>query len=376
MRFALTGSRVFDGDTIRTGVAVLVEDTRIAAIVEESQLDGDVPRRRLDGGLLAPGFIDVQVNGGGGTLFNADPSPQGIARLAQAHRRFGTTGLLPTVITDRPQVLERAIAAVRAARAADVPGVLGIHAEGPFLDPPRRGAHDAHHIRQIADADVAALESADCGALMLTLAPNRVAPALIARLARAGILVSLGHSAAAGDEAQAALAAGARAFTHLFNAMSQMENRKPGMVGVALADRESYCSIIADGHHVDDITLKVALAAKPRDRIMLITDAMSTAAGGPDSFDLQGRLVTRVDGRLELDDGTLAGSDLTMDAAVRHCVAKLGLPLEDALRSASLNPATFLGRDHDLGRIAPGHLASLVHLNDALQVCNTWINGA
>ena len=376
MRFALTGSQIFDGETIRNGVAVLVEDTRIAAVVEESRLDGDVPRRRLDGGLLAPGFIDVQVNGGGGTLFNADPSAEGIARLAQAHRRFGTTGLLPTVITDRPRVLELAIAAVRAARAAGVPGVLGIHAEGPFLDPPRRGAHDARHIRQIADADIAVLESADCGALMLTLAPNRVAPALIKRLARSGILVSLGHSAATSSEAQAALAAGARAFTHLFNAMSQLENRKPGMVGVALADRESYCSIIADGHHVDDITLKVALAAKPRDRIMLISDAMSTAAGGPESFDLQGRRVTRVDGRLELDDGTLAGSDLTMDAAVRHCVVKLGLPLEDALRLASLNPATFLGRDHDLGRIAPGHLASLVHLSDDLQVRNTWIDGA
>src|SRR5262249_17146148 len=150
----------------------------------------------------------------------------------------------------------------------------------------------------------------------------------------------------------------------LFNAMSQLENRKPGMVGVALADRESYCSIIADGHHVDDIALKVALAAKPRDRIMLVTDAMSSAAGGPGSFDLQGRRGTRADARLELADGTLAGSDLTMDAAVRYCVNRLGVGLEDALRMASLNPATFLGRGHDLGRIAPGYLASLVHLGD------------
>jgi len=376
MRFALTGARVFDGETIRKDVAVLVEGAHIAGIIAEATRDDGISRRRLDGGLLAPGFVDIQVNGGGGTLFNADPTPDGIARMAAAHRRFGTTGLLPTVITDRPEVLEQAIAAIRTARAAGVPGVLGIHIEGPFLDAPRRGAHDARYLRDITDADIAMLESADCGALVLTLAPNRVAPAIIARLARSGVLVSLGHSAATGEEARTALAAGARAFTHLFNAMSPLENRKPGMVGVALADRESYCGIIADGHHVDDIALKVAVAAKPRDRIMLVTDAMSSAAGGPDSFDLQGRRVTRVDGRLALADGTLAGSDLTMDAAVRHCVNRLDIGLEDALRMASLNPATFLGCGRDLGRIAPGYLASLVHLGDDLKVRRTWIDGA
>ena len=376
MRFALTGARVFDGETIRKDVAVLVEGAHIAGIIPEAKLDDGIARRRLDGGLLAPGFVDVQVNGGGGTLFNADPTPEGIACLATAHRRFGTTGLLPTVITDRPEVLEQAIAAIRTARAAGIPGVLGIHIEGPFLDAPRRGAHDARYLRDITDADIAMLESADCGALVLTLAPNRVAPALIARLARSGILVSLGHSAATGEEARTALTAGARAFTHLFNAMSQLENRKPGMVGLALADRESYCGIIADGHHVDDIALKVAVAAKPRDRIMLVTDAMSSAAGGPDSFDLQGRRVTRIDGRLALADGTLAGSDLTMDAAVRHCARRLDIGLEDALRMASRNPATFLGRGHDLGRIAAGYLASLVHLSDDLEVRETWIDGA
>ena len=376
MQFALTGPRVFDGETIRSGVAVVIEGARIAAVVDERELDARVSRRKMDGGLLAPGFIDVQVNGGAGTLFNADPSAAAVACLAKSHRRFGTTGLLPTVITDRPEIVARAIAAVRDARAAAVPGVLGIHLEGPYLDPARTGAHDAHYIRQIGESDIAELESADCGVLMLTLAPNRVAPAVVSRLAKAGILVSLGHSAATGEEAQAALAAGARAFTHLFNAMSQLEPRKPGMVGAALADRESYYGIIADGYHVDDTSLRVALAAKPGDRIMLVTDAMPTAAGGPDSFDLQGRRVVRISGRLQLEDGTLAGSDLTMDAAVRHCVARLGLSLEDALRMASLNPATFLRRGHELGRIAPGYLASLVHLSDDLHVRNTWINGA
>src|SRR5262249_27538979 len=205
-------------------------------------------------------------------------------RAGRQRRRAPPGGRRP-VTPAGPNIRAGAVAAVGGAGGGETPGVLGIHLEGPFLDPARTGAHDARHIRQIGESDIAALESADCGVLMLTLAPNRVAPAVVSRLARAGILVSLGHSAATGDEAQAALAAGARAFTHLFNAMSHMEPRKPGMVGAALADLESYCGIIADGHHVDDTSLRVALAAKPRERIMLVTDAMPTAAGGPDSFD-------------------------------------------------------------------------------------------
>jgi N-acetylglucosamine-6-phosphate deacetylase len=202
-----------------------------------------------------------------------------------------------------------------------------------------------------------------------------VAPELVAKLVAGGVLVSLGHSEATAVEAQAALAAGARSFTHLFNAMSQLTGREPGMVGAALADAGSFCGLIADGHHVHDAALKVALAVKPRNRMVLVSDAMSTAAGGPDRFKLQGRAVTRRDGRLQLDDGTLAGSNLTMDEAVRYCTQRLGVSLEDGLRMASLNPATFLKRDRELGRIAPGYLASLVHLRDDLRVVQTWIDG-
>ena len=375
MPFALTGARVFDGDSFRDGLAVVVSAGKIAFVIPESQLNASIRRHALDGGILAPGFLDVQVNGGGGALLNDHPDALTVRRMAEAHRRFGTTGMLPTVITDRPKILAQAIAAVRAAQSAEVPGVLGIHIEGPFLDPARKGAHEARYIRTMNAADVAEIAGADCGTIMLTLAPNKVGPALIESLAAQGVLVSLGHSDATHAEIQPALSAGARAFTHIFNAMSQISPREPGMAGTALSHRDSYLGVIADGHHVHDACLKLAFAAKPLDRFMLISDAMPTAAGGPDEFELQGRRVRRINDRLVLEDNTLAGSNLTMDVAVRYCVANLDVSLADALRMASLNPARFIRRGHELGRIKSGYLASLVHLRDDLTVAATWIEG-
>ncbi len=375
MAFALAGARVFDGENTRTGLAVVIDDGRIAEVVPEEKLAAGIERRALNGGLLVPGFIDVQVNGGGGALLNDNPTIDTVRCIAESHRKFGTTGMLPTVITDAPDILSKAIAAVKAARAENVPGVLGIHIEGPFLDKERKGAHELRFIREMTEADVAQIANADCGSVMLTLAPNRVPPNSIKSLAGKGVLVSLGHSEASLAEVTNALASGARAFTHLFNAMSQLNGREPGMVGAALADPESFCGLIADGYHVHDAAMKVALAAKPRGRIMLITDAMPTAADGPQSFALQGRAVHLVNGKLVLDDGTLAGSNLTMDEAVRYCVERLDVNLENALRMASLNPAEFLKRDHELGRIKSGYLASLVHMSDDLQVLETWIDG-
>jgi N-acetylglucosamine-6-phosphate deacetylase len=375
MAFALTGARVFDGESIRGGLAVVVESGRIAEVTPEKKLASSIERRTLHGGLLVPGFIDVQVNGGGGALLNDNPTIDTVRRIAESHRKFGTTGMLPTVITDAPEVLSKAIAAVKAARAENVPGVLGIHIEGPFLDRERKGAHEAKFIRTMTREDVERIAALDCGSVMLTLAPNRVSPDLIKALTERGVLISLGHSEASLAQVTKALASGARAFTHLFNAMSQLNGREPGMVGAALSDPDSFCGLIADGYHVHDAAMKVALAAKPRSRVMLITDAMPTAAGGPGSFALQGRAVHLVNGKLVLDDGTLAGSNLTMDEAVRYCVERLGVGLEDALRMASLNPAAFLRRDHALGRIKSGYLASFVHLSDDLKVLQTWIDG-
>lgn len=375
MAFALTGAAVFDGDAIRSGLAVVIGAGRIVTLIAESAIEAGVEIRRLAGGLLAPGFIDVQVNGGGGALLNDQPSVAVVRRIAAAHRAFGTTGLLPTVMTDDRKVTAEAIAAVRAARAEPVPGVLGIHVEGPFIDPLRKGAHDQRFIRVMTESDVAALAAADCGIVMLTAAPNRVTPQMIRQLTAAGILVSLGHAEATASEAEAAIAAGASAFTHLYNAMSPLAAREAGMTGAALAAYDCYVSVIADGHHVSATSLKAALAAKGADRVMLISDAMPSAAGGPSNFKLQGRPVTLANGRLQLADGTLAGSNLTMDAALRHCVREIGVPLEAALQMASRTPADFLGLSHAYGRIAPGYQASLVHLSDDLLVRQTWIDG-
>ncbi len=374
MTTVLSGARVFDGERFHDSVAVVIEGARIAAVVPEKDRPASAEVVKLDGGLLTPGFIDVQVNGGGGALLNDHPSVDVVKTIADSHRRFGTVGLLPTVITDAPEVTKAAIEAVRAARTEGAASVLGIHVEGPFLDPARKGAHDPHFIRSMAASDAEMLASAGCGTVMLTLAPNRVDPQMIARLAAQGIKVSLGHSEAGYAQVRAALDAGASAFTHLFNAMSQFTGREPGMVGAALTDTKSFIGIIADGYHVHDAALKLALAVTSHDRFMLITDAMPPAAGGPDHFELQGRAVSRVKGRLELPDGTLAGSNLTMDEAVRYAVQKLGVPLAAALQMASRNPARFLGRD-DFGTIAAGKLASLVHLDDALQVRRTWVEG-
>lgn len=374
MAFALTGARLFDGEAFADGFAVVIEGKHIVDVVGASALKPHLSKVRLDGGLLAPGFIDVQVNGGGGALLNEDPSVAVISTIASSHRRFGTTGMLPTVITDDPGITRAAIAAVRASQAAGLVNVLGIHVEGPFLDAARKGAHDPNFIRGVTLSDIDMLASANCGSVMLTLAPNRVSAEDVAKLVSLGIRVSLGHSDATSHEARAALAAGASSFTHLFNAMSQLTGREPGMVGAALADDKSYIGVIVDGFHVHDTSLRLAFSATPQKRFMLISDAMPPAAGGPASFHLQGRTVTRKDGRLELPDGTLAGSNLTMDEAVRYCTTRLSVPLASALQMASRNPARFLGRE-DLGVIKPGALASLVHLGEELNVRQTWVEG-
>ncbi len=374
-RFALKCVRLFDGEAFHDHRAVVIADGRIEQVLPSDRLDPEIAFSELAGGMLVPGFIDAQVNGGGGVLLNDRPSVSVIRRMSEAFRAYGTTSMLPTVITDSCNIIRQAADAVAAARRQGVPGIIGIHIEGPFLDPRRAGAHPPQYIRAITPEDIAWLKDLDCGIVLLTVAPSHVGPEIIRSLADAGIIVSLGHSEATAKEAQVALAAGARGFTHLYNAMSQLQNREPGMVGAALADASSYCGIIADGHHVHPLVLQVTLRLKPRGSLFLVTDAMPPAAGGPPRFALQGREVIARNGRLELNEGTLAGSILTMDEAVRFCVAVLDLDLAEALRMATLYPAQFLQVDRDLGRIAPGCRANLVHLTDALAVTRTWIDG-
>jgi N-acetylglucosamine-6-phosphate deacetylase len=365
-------TRVFDGTAMRPGV-LAVAGGRVAAI--GTAPDG-AQTVDLGPGTLAPGFVDLQVNGGGGVMLNDDPSPAALTRIAEAHAGLGTLALFPTLITDTPGRSRAAIEAAVQARSEGVAGIAGLHLEGPHLAPARKGAHDPALIRPMGPEDLALLcATAARLPLMVTLAPEAVTPAQIAALARAGVMVALGHTDCTLAEAEAAVAAGARHVTHLFNAMSQLGSREPGLVGATLTSGALSCGLIADGIHVHPATIRAALAAKRGPgEIFLVTDAMAPAGTALDRFTLNGRIILRRDGRLTLADGTLAGADLDMAAALRVMTGPVGLPLGRALAMATSVPASAAGLA--AGRLAPGGPADMVHLSDDLDLQAVWRQGA
>jgi N-acetylglucosamine-6-phosphate deacetylase len=372
----LVNGRVLGDDGLVDGRCVLLDAGRIVDIVAGSDPRCHAAERYdLKGQWLLPGFIDSQVNGGGGVLFNDAPSVATIRAIGQAHRKFGTTGFLPTLISADLDVVARAIAAVQGAIQAGVPGVLGIHIEGPFLNVARKGVHDPAKLRELDTSAVGLLTSLRGGKTLVTLAPEMTTPQIIEKLAKAGVVVSAGHTNATYAEIETALRHGLTGFTHLFNAMSQLTAREPGVVGAALDDQDSWCGIIVDGEHTDPVVLRIALKCKPHDRFMLVTDAMPSVGTAQDSFELQGRRIT-VKGHTCIDeDGRLAGSNIDMASCVRNAVAMLGLPLVEAVRMASEVPAQFLGLGAEVGRIAPGLRANLALTDDDLNVLETWIDG-
>lgn len=375
---SIKGARIFDGHDWHEHAALLVEFGHVSAIVPEAEIPANAAQVSLEGGLLVPGFIDLQVNGGGGVLFNNDPSLEAIRTICAAHAPFGTTALLPTLITDTPAVNIAAIAAGKAAAEAGVPGFLGLHLEGPHLALARKGTHDPALIRPMDDEDLSRLVAARAALpnLLVTVAAETVRPEQIAALAEAGIIVSLGHSDTDGATAAAAFAAGASMATHLFNAMSQLGNREPGLVGSVLTHDGVHAGLIADGIHVHPAAIEIALRAKKGSgHIFLVTDAMSQTGTDIKVLTLNGRTITRADGALRLADGTLAGADLDMIDAVEFMHSRIGLPLEEALRMASLYPAQAMGLEAEMGHLRPGAIASFVHLTAERQVGATWIAG-
>jgi N-acetylglucosamine-6-phosphate deacetylase len=377
MRTALMNGRVLTGNKLVGGLTVLLSSGRIEALVAPTDARcHDAVAVDLGEQMLLPGFIDVQVNGGGGVLFNDEPSPATIRTIGAAHRRFGTTGFLPTLISDDLDTIGRAIGAVQASLDAGVPGVLGIHIEGPFLNRARLGVHDAKHLRLLDTSLVSLVCKLGAGGkTVLTLAPEMTTPDLIAKLNEGGVLVSAGHSNASFAETMVSISRGLRGFTHLFNAMAPLAPRAPGIIGAALYDDATWCGIIVDGHHVDPIMLKLALRCKRHDRFMLVTDGMPPVGSAEPTFVLQGRTIRVVDGACRDEYGTLAGTTLDMASAVRNAVASLGLDIAAAARMASEYPAEFLGLGSELGRIAPGYRANLVALDDEFRVRRTWIEG-
>ena len=375
-QLAVSAERIFDGHAWHEDAALVTKEGRVSAILPRRDLPPATPHHDLGDGMLVPGFVDLQVNGGGGVLFNNDPSVEAIRTICAAHARFGTTALLPTLITDTPAVTGEAIAAGSAAAAEGVDGFLGLHLEGPHLSLARKGTHDPGLIRPMTPDDLQVLLATrgHLPNLLCTVAAETVPPAQISALATAGIIVSIGHSDAGYDTTMQAFAAGACMATHLFNAMSQLGNREPGVVGAVLDSPQVFAGVIADGIHVHPASLGAALRARRQPgRLFLVTDAMSQTGTDISTLTLNGRTITRSGGALRLDDGTLAGADLDMIDAVRFMHRVIGLSLEEALRMAALYPAEALGVAASHGHLAAGARSDFVHLGADLDVRSTWI---
>jgi N-acetylglucosamine-6-phosphate deacetylase len=372
---AVAARRVFDGSVVREDTAVLIDAGKIAAVVPRMEVPGTMPIRELpEDAWLAPGFIDIQVNGGGDVLFNDAPTPDSIRAIVAAHRKFGTTALLPTLISDSAEKMAAALAAVESLVGVE-PGVLGIHLEGPFLSPEKPGVHNPRALRRPTAEDLAALTAPRQGVTLVTLAPEQVPAEFIAKLAGAGVRISLGHSMATYAQTRAAMAVGLTGFTHLFNAMRPLDSREPGPIAAALESAQAWYGLIVDGVHVAPAMLRLALRGTGRP--ILVTDAMPPVGGTQASFILGGETIVVRDGRCARKDGTLAGAHLDMAGAVRNCVRLLNLPLTDALRFASTHPADFLGLGETLGKLAPGFRADMVALDGTtIEVLDTWVAGA
>src|SRR3569833_64979 len=373
---ALVNGRVLIDSGLVDDRSVLIEGDRILAIVAANDPRCAAAQKHdLAGKLLLPGFIDLQVNGGGGVLFNDAPSVESIRAIGATHRKFGTAGFLPTLISADLDVVATAIAAAQAALVAKVPGVLGIHIEGPFLNVERKGIHEPEKFRELDPAAVRLLSSLQGGRTLVTLAPEMTTHAMIRKLVDAGVVESAGHTNASNEQIQVALKEGLTGFTHLFNAMSPLTGRAPGVVGAALDDPDRWCGIIVDGAHTDPVVLRISMRCKRHDRFMLVTDAMPGVGTNNKSFLIGGRKI-HVSGNLCMDDdGRLAGSNIDMASCERNAMSMLGLSLPEAVRMASLYPAQFMGRAHELGRIAPGYRANFVIADDQIHVSETWIDG-
>ena len=371
-RYRFVNGQILTPAATLTEATVTVDGGRIAGIDERAN---DAETIDLGGGWIVPGFIDTQCNGGGGVLFNDSPTVEGIVAIAEAHRPFGTTAFLPTLISDTADVIATAMDAVDQAIEAGVPGVLGIHIEGPVINAERKGIHDGGRVRPMDEELLALLATPRRGRVLVTLAPELVPVEDIRRLTAAGVIVSIGHTDADYDTAKAAFAAGVTGVTHLFNGMGPFRHRKPGATGAALDNQDIWCGLIVDGHHIHDATLRLALRARPLDRFMLVTDAMPCVGAETKDFMLQGRSITVSDGMCVGMDGTFAGSDLDMAGAVREVVARAGLAVPQAAAMASSSPAAFLGLSHERGALAPGLRADWVWMTPDLHAAGTWIGG-
>ena len=375
---SFVGATIFDGFKRHFNSALIIQNNKVAEIIAEEKVDPKTEQIVLAGGLLTPGFVDLQVNGGGGVLFNDNPSLENLKTICEAHIKLGSTSILPTLISDSPEVNKQAILAITDALDQKINGLVGLHLEGPHLARARKGAHEERFIRPMKEFDCLELESLanKIPNLMLTVAPEAVSSEQITRLSKAGAIISLGHTDCTFNQAADAVRAGATCATHLFNAMSPFGGREPGLVGAVLDTGKLFSGIIADGFHVNKTSINLALRAKEAPgALFLVSDAMSTVGSDQKHFFLNDRLIARSQGKLILEDGTLAGADINLSDAVKYMVNVVGISQDDAIRMASLIPAKVLGVESEIGCLAPDARADFLWMKNDLEIEKVWVGG-
>ena len=372
------GATIFDGFKRHSNAALIIKNSKVVEIIPEEKVAPKTEQIVLAGGLLTPGFVDLQVNGGGGVLFNDNPSQENLKIIYEAHAKLGSTSIMPTLISDSPEVNKRAISAITGALDQQINGLVGLHLEGPHLAIERKGAHEERFIRPMKEFDCLELESLanKIPKLMLTIAPEAASLQHITRLSKAGAIISLGHTDCTFNQAAEAVDAGATCATHLFNAMSPFKSREPGLVGAVLDSGKLFSGIIADGFHVNKISINLALRAKKGpSALFLVSDSMSTIGSDQKHFFLNDRLITRSQGKLLLEDGTLAGADIHLSDAVRYMVNEVGILQDDAIRMASLIPAKVLGVESEIGCLVPEAQADFLWMKNDLEIEKVWVGG-
>jgi N-acetylglucosamine-6-phosphate deacetylase len=375
VKYAIVNCDIHTGECVLHDKAIVINENQIESLVEIEKVPKDLEVLDLEGVNVAPGFIDLQVNGGGGRLFTDDPSEECVSAIYSAHKRFGTTSLLPTLISTSLEKMRQAIRTAKPLVRNRRFGVLGLHIEGPYLNEARGGAHDRKFIRQISEEEFDLLLDEGKEVIRIfTVAPEAVTEQHIRKMRDRGLVVSAGHTNATYSQAMQAFHFGVNSVTHLFNAMSQLGSREPGVVGAALDDQDVWAGIIVDGFHVDPACVRLSKKLKGK-RLVLVTDAMPNVGSAISSFKLGDLEVLCSEGKCVTEDGTLAGSALDMATAVRNCIQKVGIPMSEALRMASTYPAELLGVGSELGKIRPGYLANMVMFDNQLNVKGIVVEG-
>jgi len=375
VKYGIVNCDIHTGDEVLYNKAILIDGNRIERTLDIDNVPKEIEVLDAEGLNVAPGFIDIQVNGAGGKLFTDEPDEDCIRTMFNAQKRFGTTNFLPTLMSTSVEKMLRAINTVKSLVESRKFGVLGLHLEGPYFNENKIGVHDKRYVRKMSASEIELIVKQGKGAVkVFTVAPEAIDESHIRKITQAGIIVSAGHTNATYNQTAQAFRSGMTSVTHIFNAMSQLTAREPGVVGAALDYEKVWAGIIADGLHVDIACIRVCKRIKGA-RLILVTDSMPPVGSNISSFKLGELEVLYSDGKCVTKDGVLGGSALDMATAVRNCVQKAGIPMSEALRMASTYPAEFLGVDGELGKIKPGYVANLVIFDNQLDVKGVIIDG-